>query len=387
MLRERLVDDDSVSMVAQSENADDAEDRPAYAQADDGRYSDRNDAGDDEDGSDEKAISFVLQGYTAPDNDCMDCDGLAKLQKYPFGGLKQFLFDRQFASSTDDIRTVVQKNLVVLFQAHLLYEDCFTEAAVKSKKESMDCAMQSLQAVVKMPPPNSSVPANKQLVAVLLEKYASARREYIIKELKGKKIPPLPEDPLTALLIKLIDRYLCFTVLKIPVHGLSSSDGLDDFSDVDGGDDGDNRSCAFERVEERFQIMQKMLAPFLKTCDTNRATDTPARATDPTDSASKLWTTIAPMIRSDILDEAFWKPWYYEQWRARHGLSKPVRLFLNKNRETGTMYATEHGSRTNKQLPQKHMREDEQDEGQPEAGTKVKRKKAKNKKAKSKKDE
>lgn len=225
------------------------------------------------------------------------------------GDIRQYLFNDRFALSDKDVDYAVwvKKNLIVTFQGHLLYEDCLVTRASNNMDESKNRILSRLQEDVGLPVDDKN---HFLLLRAVLHIYKDARVDAIARALQGGFVPQDPQDPLTALLIKLIDRYIMYSTDKIPLRSMPPT------------------NTVLERVEQRSKLLRDTLANSSKT--------------------SKLFSEFGCLIPSEECGLISPRPWLCESWvranvadvmhsltNARQGLQQS-RMVLNmrENRKT-----------------------------------------------------
>lgn len=157
------------------------------------------------------------------------------------GDALRYLFNPRFAMSRNDkyYSAWVKKNLIVAFQGCVLYEDCLVHEALKPFGGQNQRILSQLQGDIGIVTPRVG---HCSVLYFLLKTYKVAREDVIAKALQGGQLPEKPHDPLTALLIDLIDRYIMFRYDKVP---LCSTPLM---------------ITAMERLEQRSKTMRDALA-------------------------------------------------------------------------------------------------------------------------------
>lgn len=216
--------------------------------------------------------------------------GITEVELDPQSEAWKFLTNPKFMSSDDGTTTTVQKNLIILFQTCILFEDCLDMAARKSHKLKKRKVVHAILRTM------GTLPADfKGLNAIyfLLRTYGAARQAEIRRLRKLGETPVAPANPRTALLTRLIDRYLVFKDTRTPIPQPSNSEDLDD------------------RVSERVQTLQVSLNAILRSADAQHGNqDDQVRASSvPQD----MFTTFAAMIPSVRVELKWFQPWVEQQ--------------------------------------------------------------------------
>lgn len=203
------------------------------------------------------------------------------------GDALRYLFNPRFATSRNDkdYSVWVKKNLIVAFQGCVLYEDCLTYEALKPFGGQNQRILSRLQGDIGIAVQHAR---HCSVLYFLLMTYNQARVDMIAKALQGGQLPESPRDPLTVLLIELIDQYIMFKYDKVPLHSTPST------------------NTALDRVEQRSKTMRDTLA-------------------DPNE-AKKLFTELGCLIPSQEQGLRSTRPWFSEGWVKDNvaGVMNPV---------------------------------------------------------------
>lgn len=131
------------------------------------------------------------------------------------GTIHTYLSDGRFTASKDDhdMAIRIKNNLVVVFQAMVLFEDCL----VKCTKTEEKFIFQRLQGVLGFRARRSDR-SSKGILEPLAAIYVQARTQEIVSIVRSGRLPEPPEEHLTALLVALIDRRIFFLYRKRPLR-------------------------------------------------------------------------------------------------------------------------------------------------------------------------
>lgn len=224
------------------------------------------------------------------------------------GLIVEYLTNKAYSTCHDDQETTVQKNLIVVLQTHVLFEDCLqknegeTRSDMKKKEEKVYAAIQE---AVGLPQKRKT---DCRLVIYLLKTYSQAREQEILCFAIDMEEPPLPTTALNALLLMLMDRYIMFKRSRksSDIRTTAASFSLE------------------ERLAERFNVMQHTIEDIKKNTRDEESRLIQSISDDNTECSvdkeaePKLWTQFAPMVSSDKLNLTYLKPWFAEEWLSKH---------------------------------------------------------------------
>lgn len=177
---------------------------------------------DDEDSSSDEEVEITINAHQptaaefVDDQEKFKIEGVIGLPGI-YGPLRVKLINFRFAQEKDRSPNVVPKNLVVLFQGHILFEDCLTSEALQQiggARYAKSKVLSHLQGGLGV---GRSHNEDSGFVHKVMHLYKKARISAIGSALKKGKTPKDPQDPLGALLIKLIDRAIIFDFRKKPL--------------------------------------------------------------------------------------------------------------------------------------------------------------------------
>ncbi|KAJ0118868.1 feruloyl esterase B-2 [Diaporthe amygdali] len=218
---------------------------------------------------------FMINGKTISDADkFLTFEGVTNVG-YIDGVIRQYLFDERFAMSDKDTDYAVwvKKNLIVAFQAHVLYEDCLTPKSYNNLAESKHRVMSQLQQDIGI---TAKHKGHCEILLSVLTIYKNARIYEIANTLQRGRLPQDPQDPLTSLLIELIDRYIMYNFIKTPLRSVPSKDSVS------------------ERVEQRSNTLRRTLADSSVTW--------------------RLFAELGSLIPSEERGLMPTRPWFYDTW-------------------------------------------------------------------------
>lgn len=199
--------------------------------------------------------------------------------------ITDFLSNPKFSSSDDDTMTTVQKNLIILFQAFALFEDCHDVGTKKSRKSSRRKLLRAILRTM------GTCPASfKGVTAIdrLLATYGGVRHAELLRLQTLGQSPTPPTNPRTALLIRLIDRYLVFKDTWTPIPQPSNTEDLKD------------------RESKRVQTLQSSLEAILSSADTQHDNQDEQSCTP--NAPQSMFTTFAAMIPCAQVELKWFQP-------------------------------------------------------------------------------
>lgn len=172
------------------------------------------DEDDDDDDSDVEIVinpTKVIIDMTR-NKTCLEMEGLASVDIYGHS-FRALFHERQTCEIEPSYRFILLKNLIVVFQGLVLFEDCLEKRAFGNHWKSQDklivgsILQDALGYEVRTPDDN-------QTLYTIATKYKAARTNFILEQLRNGNKPTDPQNPKQALLIQLIDRQIVFDWTK-----------------------------------------------------------------------------------------------------------------------------------------------------------------------------
>lgn len=218
------------------------------------------------------------------------------------------MFSKQYSTHWDRDMAVTHKNLIILFQGHLLLEDCLVKdiginySARRRKTNRVYAALQKALGF------HTRSNSNRGIM-MLLKLCSEAREEEILRHAKFANEPPMGNSDQNALLLMLVDRYIMFhtsgkQALRIDRHPLSFEERLKD------------RISAFEmaikEVKDNVQYEEMRFIRSIGKVDEVVSLDK--------DKEPELWRHLVPMVAGHDLASNFTKPWFDATWLTEQGL-------------------------------------------------------------------
>lgn len=218
------------------------------------------------------------------------------------GLIAVFLTSGKFATCHDNIETTVQKNLIVVLQAHALFESCLHRDQGETRREFNKKSRRVYSTLQKAVGLSQKRKKDQSIVIGLLRIYARAREQEILCFAINTQEPPLPTTALNALLLMLMDRYILFTCTGSPICRIRDSRPLDQRLD--------ERSSAVQRaIEDIKRHNRNEESRLIKSVSTEEIEQSMGQDAQPT-----MWTHFGAMIPSDELELSYPKPWFAEEW-------------------------------------------------------------------------
>lgn len=239
-------------------------------------------ASDDEDDESEVEITLVPKKVIidmTKGKSCLEMEGLAPVGVYGFV-FHALLHERQTCDTEPSYKVIVLKNLIALFQALLLFEDCLAARPYGGhwNLQVLKIASSTLQGAL-----GYEVRTNEdnETLYITTCKYKAARTKFILSQLRDGNEPEDPKGPGEALLIQLIDRKIVYDYTKSPlISKLKKPAGM-------------------ARVALRAQTVKDTLA------------DAAAR--------NSLYTDFGAMVPLNIRGDALKRPWHFNKWVVQQG--------------------------------------------------------------------
>lgn len=205
---------------------------------------------------------------------CLEMDGLT-LPDIDGDVFHALFHERQTGETEPSYRVVALKNLIDLFQACVLFEDCSTKPAFGDSWHWQTPAIVGSRLLVALGYHVKNYKDNN-ILHIITKKYKIARTKFILNQLREGKDPQDPKDPQEALLIQLIDRKIVFDYTKsLFITKLELPKGM-------------------HRVARRVQTV------------TNTLADAAGR--------NKLHTEFAAMVPVELRGDASKRPWHIRKW-------------------------------------------------------------------------